>query len=102
MLPSLAHWQDALSASMTLAAVFEGAHEDVERLSAEHELSLALVQRERETFELYGLRATPSAVLIDIDGAIAAAPAEGLTAIEALVRTAADESRPFELIVERV
>jgi thiol-disulfide isomerase/thioredoxin/uncharacterized membrane protein YphA (DoxX/SURF4 family) len=101
LLPSLGHWQDALSSSVRLATIFEGEREEIERLSAEHELNLVMAQRERETFELYGLRATPSAVLIGDDGAIAAAPAEGVPAIEALIRTVAAESRPFELAVER-
>ena len=101
LLPSLAHWQDALSGSVTVTAIFEGAREEVERVSAEHELSPVLAQQEQETFELYALRATPSAVLIGADGAIAGAPAEGVTAIEALVRTAAAAApRPFELVVE--
>jgi thiol-disulfide isomerase/thioredoxin/uncharacterized membrane protein YphA (DoxX/SURF4 family) len=100
LLPSLAHWQDALSGSVTVAAIFEGARQEVERVSAEHELSPVLAQTEQEAFELYALRATPSAVLITDDGAIAGAPAEGVTAIEALVRTAAAASRPFELAVE--
>lgn len=102
LLPSLAHWQDALSGSVTVATIFDGGLEEVERLSDEHALSPVLAQDERETFELYALRATPSAVLIGGDRAIAGAPAEGVTAIEALVRTAAaEESRPFELVVER-
>jgi uncharacterized membrane protein YphA (DoxX/SURF4 family)/thiol-disulfide isomerase/thioredoxin len=100
MLPSLAHWQEALSSSVTLPAIFEGGRTDVDRLSAEHELSIALIQEQRETFELYGLRATPSAVLVDADGTIAAAPAEGVPAIEALIRTAA-AARAFELVVQR-
>ena len=82
-------------------AIFEGAREEVERVSAEYELSPVLAQKGQEAFELYALRATPSAVLIDSDGVIAGAPAEGVTAIEALIRTAAAESRPFELAVER-
>ena len=101
LLPSLAHWQDALSGSVTVAAIFEGAREEVERVSAEHELSPVLAQQAQEAFELYSLRATPSAVLIGADGAIAGAPAEGVTGIEALIRTAAAESRPFELVVDR-
>ena len=101
LLPSLAHWQDALSGSVTVTAIFEGARDEVERVSAEYELSPVLAQKEQEAFELYALRATPSAVLIDSDGAIAGAPAEGVTAIEALIRTAAAESRPFELALER-
>lgn len=101
LLPSLGHWQDALSSSVTLVTIFEGARDEIERLSAENELNQVVAQKERETVELYGLRATPSAVLIGDDGAIAAAPAEGVPAIEALIRTAAAESRPFELVVER-
>ena len=100
MLPSLGHWQDALASSMTVAAIFEGAREDVERLSAEHELSLVLAQETRETFELYQLRATPCAVLIGDDRAVAVAPAEGVTAIEALIRTAAAQSASAQLLVQ--
>jgi hypothetical protein len=103
MLPSLGHWQDALASSMTVAAIFEGARGDVERLSAEHELSLVLAQETREVFELYRLRATPSAVLIGDDRQVAAAPAEGVTAIEALIRTAAAaESEPISVLVRSV
>jgi uncharacterized membrane protein YphA (DoxX/SURF4 family)/thiol-disulfide isomerase/thioredoxin len=101
LLDSLADWQDSLSSSVTLAAIFAGARDDVERLSAEHQLRLALVQSASETFELYGLRATPSAVLVGVDGLIAGAPAEGVPAIEALVRTAAAQARSAELVVQR-
>ncbi len=101
MLDSLADWQDSLSSSVMLAAIFSGAMDDVERLSAEHQLSLALAQSASETFELYGLRATPSAVLVGVDGLIAGAPAEGVPAIEALVRTAAAQARSAELVAQR-
>ncbi len=99
MFPSLAHWQASLWSSMTLAAIFEGTREDVERICAEHDLSLALAQSEREAFELYALRATPSAVLVSADGTITGAPAEGVVAIEALIRAAA-AARPVELLIE--
>ena len=101
LLPSLAHWQDALSGSVTVATIFEGIREEIERVSAEHDLSPVLAQDAQEAFELYSLRATPSAVLIGADGTIGGAPAEGVAAIEALVRTATAKSRPFELVVER-
>jgi uncharacterized membrane protein YphA (DoxX/SURF4 family)/thiol-disulfide isomerase/thioredoxin len=101
MLPSLAHWQDSLAGSVTLAALFAGEREDVERLSEEHELRLAL-QNDTGTFELYRLRATPTAVLVDADRLIAGAPAEGPPAIEALVRTAVAGSGPHELVIEHV
>jgi len=101
MLPSLSHWQDSLSTSVTLAAIFEGEREEIERLSGEHDLRVALAQVDRDTFDLYSLRATPSAVLVDADGAIAGAPAEGVVAIEALIRTAAADARPIEFVIER-
>ena len=101
MLPTLGRWQDSLSSSVTLAAIFSGEREEVERLCAEHELSLALAQDENEAFDLYELRATPSAVLIDVNGIVASAPAEGVPAIEALIRTGAAPEHVFELAVER-
>jgi uncharacterized membrane protein YphA (DoxX/SURF4 family)/thiol-disulfide isomerase/thioredoxin len=101
MLPTLGHWQGSLSSSVTLAAIFTGEPEDVERLSAEHELSLVLAQEDYEAFNLYELQATPSGVLIDTRGIVASAPAEGVPAIEALIRSAAAQERPLELAIER-
>jgi thiol-disulfide isomerase/thioredoxin/uncharacterized membrane protein YphA (DoxX/SURF4 family) len=88
MLPTLAGWQQSLADSLTLSAIFSGEAAEIERLSDEHELSLVLAQDVDEAFTLYALRATPSAVLIDSDGVIAGAPAEGVSAIEALIRSA--------------
>jgi thiol-disulfide isomerase/thioredoxin len=88
LFPILARWQDLVSHSLTIAAVFAGPHGDIERLAEEHELTLALAQERREVFAAYSLRATPSGVLVDADGRIAAAPAEGTAAIEALIRSA--------------
>lgn len=102
MLPSLARWQDSLAESVTLAAIFAGERRDIERLSEEHELRLALAQEGTEAVELYALRATPSAVLVGTDGVIAGAPAEGVPAVEALIRTTVARPRPVELVVERV
>ena len=87
MLPALARWQQSLADTLTLAAIFSGETGEVERLSAEHELGTALAQDVDETFTAYALRATPSGVLIDADGIIAGAPAEGAPAIEALIRS---------------
>jgi thiol-disulfide isomerase/thioredoxin/uncharacterized membrane protein YphA (DoxX/SURF4 family) len=100
MLPSLAQWQDSLTGSVTLAAIFAGDRDEIEQLSEEHELSLVLAQDGADTFERYGLRATPSAVLVSADGLIGGAPAEGPPAIEALIRTAVG-ANPAELVIER-
>jgi uncharacterized membrane protein YphA (DoxX/SURF4 family)/thiol-disulfide isomerase/thioredoxin len=88
MLPALAGWQASLAASLSLPAIFAGERTEVERLSAEHGLSLVLAQDGDELFNLYALRATPSGVLIGADGTIAGSPAEGVPAIEALIRSA--------------
>jgi hypothetical protein len=101
MLPTLAKWQDSLSESVTLAAIFAGERPDIENLSEEHGLSLALAQEGNETLELYGLRAMPSAVLVSAEGLIAGAPAEGVPAIEALIRAAIAETGSAELAVQR-
>ncbi len=77
---------------MTLAAIFAGEREEVERLCGEHELSLALTQEKNEAFELYKLRGTPRRCWSTFNGIIAGAPAEGVPAIEALIRTAAASS----------
>ena len=88
MLPTLAGWQASLVDSVSLPAIFAGERAEVERLSAEHGLGLVLAQDGEELFNLYALRATPSGVLIGADGAIAGSPAEGVPAIEALIRSA--------------
>jgi thiol-disulfide isomerase/thioredoxin len=88
MFPTLSRWQDSISHSVTLLAVLSGQRADVDRLCEEHELRPAVAQASNEMFETYALRATPSGVLIDSDGVIAGAPAEGVPAIEALIRTA--------------
>ena len=98
MLPTLAGWQASLVDSVSLPAIFAGERTEVERLSAEHGLSLVLAQDGEELFNLYALRATPSGVLIDSDGAIAGAPAEGVPAIEALIRSAVS---PAPLVVHQ-
>ncbi len=88
MLPTLGRWQDSLGDALALAAVFSGEREAIERLCDEHDLSLALAQELDEILTLYALRVTPSAVLLDPDGTVAAAPAEGVPAIEGLIRSA--------------
>jgi uncharacterized membrane protein YphA (DoxX/SURF4 family)/thiol-disulfide isomerase/thioredoxin len=88
LLPLLARWQESLAATVTLATVFSGGHWEVQRLSEQHGLGLVLAEEMGETtLELYGLRATPSAVMV-VDGRIAGRPAEGTAAIEALIRAA--------------
>jgi thiol-disulfide isomerase/thioredoxin len=91
LLSSLSRWQESLAESVTIAAIFAGDRDEVERLCQENELRLVLVQENLETFQLYRLRATPSAVPVGFNALIVGAPAEGVPAIEALIRTAVAE-----------
>jgi thiol-disulfide isomerase/thioredoxin/uncharacterized membrane protein YphA (DoxX/SURF4 family) len=99
MLPSLGRWQQSLSASLTIAAIFSGEAAEIERLAEDHALELALAQRLDEVFELYRMRATPSGVLIKPDGTIEVPAAEGEAGIEALIRSALALDAPPELVV---
>jgi uncharacterized membrane protein YphA (DoxX/SURF4 family)/thiol-disulfide isomerase/thioredoxin len=99
LLPELARWQVSLSDSLTLATIFSGDRAEVERLADEHSLITALAQEQNEIFDLYALRATPSAVEISASGAIVNVPAEGPPAIEALVRAVLARAQPQRLIV---
>jgi thiol-disulfide isomerase/thioredoxin len=99
MLPLLAGWQQSLSASLTVAAIFAGEPAEIERLVEEHGLELALAQHLDEVFELYRMRATPSGVLIRPDGTIAVAAAEGGVGIEALIRSALAQDAAPELVI---
>lgn len=96
MLPTVAGWQASLVTNLSLPAIFSGERADIERLSAEHGLSLVLAQDGDECFGRFALRATPSGVLIGADGVIAGSPAEGVPAIEALIRSAVV---PAQLVV---
>jgi uncharacterized membrane protein YphA (DoxX/SURF4 family)/thiol-disulfide isomerase/thioredoxin len=101
MLPQLARWQSSLEDSISLAAIFSGEPGEIERLAEEHDLSCVLAQERDEIFELYALRATPSAVLVGPQATIASAPAEGVPAIEALVRSAIAQTGRGQLVVHR-
>jgi thiol-disulfide isomerase/thioredoxin len=99
MLPRLADWQESLANAVSLPAIFAGDEAEIERVAEETGLSVVLAQEGSEVFGLYALRATPSGVLIDADGVIAATPAEGVPAIEALIRSAAATGQSTPLVV---
>lgn len=99
LMPSLARWQETLSESLAVAAIFSGEQAEIERQSDAHGFTLAMAQEDDETFRTYALRGTPSAVLVDSEGVIAGAPAEGAPAIESLVRITVARSGPAQLLV---
>ena len=100
MLPALSRWQNTLSRSLSIVAVFTGERPEIDRLSREHELSLVLAAESNQMVELYRLRLTPSAVLVDPEGILDESPAEGLAAIENLIRVALARSAPARELVQ--
>jgi peroxiredoxin len=85
LLPEVAAWQSAHAARLSIAIVSRGSYETNGRKAKEHQLSNLLVQTDREAAEAYGAPATPSAVLIDVQGAVAEPAALGPAAIRRLV-----------------
>jgi hypothetical protein len=65
-----------------------GSQDEIEALCEQCGLGEMLFERAGKTSSAYGVRGTPSAVLVDVEGRIASRPAAGAPAIEALVRTA--------------
>ena len=99
LFPSLGRWQDSLSERLNLAVIFSGERDLIESVCEQHGLSTALAQDDEEVFELYGLRATPSAVQIAPDGTIAGPPFAGSGAIEAVIRSVVARAESERLLV---
>jgi methylamine dehydrogenase accessory protein MauD len=96
LLPKVAAWQDSLAGALTLAVISRGARSDNVAVAREHGLSHVLVQDDREVGARYGVRATPSALLIGADGRFEHASIAGAEAIEQLVDTLAPAATPPE------
>jgi uncharacterized membrane protein YphA (DoxX/SURF4 family)/thiol-disulfide isomerase/thioredoxin len=90
LVPELIRWQRALAHDLNLVAISSGSAEDNLAFAEEHGLIELYIENGRSLGDLYRVRPTPSAVLIDEQGKIAAAPATGAVAIEALIRVGLD------------
>jgi uncharacterized membrane protein YphA (DoxX/SURF4 family)/thiol-disulfide isomerase/thioredoxin len=101
MLPEIGEWQASLAHALTLPVIFTGQRDEILGLAGGARLSLALAQQANEVFELYRLRATPAAVLVQPDGTIGSAAVEGSPAIEALIRSVIAKHRQSSLVVQR-
>jgi thiol-disulfide isomerase/thioredoxin/uncharacterized membrane protein YphA (DoxX/SURF4 family) len=93
LLPAVGQWQRQHAAAFTLAVISRGTPEANRPKIAEHGLARVLLQQDREVADLYAAPATPSAVLVSADGAIASPVAAGADAIRALVAQAAAGSQ---------
>jgi hypothetical protein len=92
LLPEVARWQHGLDGRVTVAVVSGGPVSSSLAASAENGLRTVLVDGPRASFAAYGITATPSAVLIDGDQRLVAAPARGAGAIGKLVGQAMEAS----------
>jgi peroxiredoxin/uncharacterized membrane protein YphA (DoxX/SURF4 family) len=86
LLPDLARWQETLSARATVAVVASGAASDNREFFAEHAMANVLLDTDREVFDAYNIRSTPTAIAIGVDHRIALAPAGGLHMPEVVMR----------------
>jgi peroxiredoxin/uncharacterized membrane protein YphA (DoxX/SURF4 family) len=87
MMPRVRQWQQSLSDRLTLALISSGTQEQ-NQVFVENGIEDVLVQESFEVSELFGVKATPSAVFITREGKIASTVAESEFGIEPLVRLA--------------
>lgn len=85
LLPEIEAWQSELKEKLNFVFVSSGkARENADKFGGTS-FKQILLQKERETSELFGAQWTPTAVLVNTDGVIASALAAGDAAIRALV-----------------
>ena len=85
LLPEIARWQGAHSAVLTVALISQGSLEDNRTRLAKAGIRRVMLQRTREIADAFRAEATPSAVLISPEGAIASPLGDGAIAIRGLV-----------------
>jgi peroxiredoxin len=86
LLPDVARWQRDHAADLTIALISRGTSETNRARFAEHGLTHVLLQQDREVAQAYRVRGTPSALLVQANGAIGSPLAGGTEEIRALVR----------------
>ncbi len=92
LLPDVRSWQRAHASRLTVAIVSTGGADETRALTESHALTSVLTQEEGQPDELYGLRATPRAVLVGTDGTLAAPVVYGEVAIRELVESRTERS----------
>ena len=88
ILSEVSRWQRDYANKLTIAVVSRGILQANRSKAGEHGITRVLLQQDREVAAAYQASATPSAVLIDRDGAIASPLAQGADAIRGLVARA--------------
>lgn len=93
LIPELALWQRVHAEALTVAVLTRGSADANRRKLGAHQLSEVLLQQGQEVTEQYHAVATPSAVLVDPQGRIAAPLAAGPAEIRRLVQRALQPPR---------
>ncbi|MGH2951624.1 MAG: TlpA family protein disulfide reductase, partial [Solirubrobacterales bacterium] len=88
LLPRLEHWRSALAERLALVLISAPPTEGGATAEAPTATPHTVWDVENAAMGAYRLPGTPSAVLVDTDGAIASAPAMAAEPIEALIRVA--------------
>ena len=86
--PNLTRWPTTLSGALKLIILSSGEFEQNVEFANELELTDLLIAEESSFGDAYHARSTPSAVMIDETGAVAARAVAGQVAIESLIRMA--------------
>jgi uncharacterized membrane protein YphA (DoxX/SURF4 family)/peroxiredoxin len=91
LMPALVRWQRDHLDGVNVVVVSAGAREDQRDLAAEQRVGTVLFDEQDSTTVAYGIAATPTAVLVDAERRVAAAPAVGADQItQLLTRTIAE------------
>jgi thiol-disulfide isomerase/thioredoxin len=90
LMPQVAEWQRERPGNRRLVVVSRGGAEANAAHATQHGLSDILIQPDREVSERYAVTATPSALIVGVDGAIASAVHAGEEEIRRLVDQRAD------------
>jgi peroxiredoxin/uncharacterized membrane protein YphA (DoxX/SURF4 family) len=93
LLPDLARWQDTLDERLPIVVLGSGDRKHHVEVARQYGLRNVYAQKDFEVADAFGVRGTPSAVLIDADGNVASEPLAGAIAVEAVVRYALSRTR---------
>lgn len=93
VLPDISRWQVSLARDLPIHVVSSGGHEQTRAMANAHHLDRVLIDSGGAVAKRYGVRNTPAALIVDGEARVAAAPAAGHAAIEALIRRALSGDR---------
>lgn len=88
MLPDFARWQSTLVERITIALLSRGSVREIRAMVEPYGLENVLALDNRDVPTAYGMRATPSVVIIGRDGRIASRPHSTPAMTEAVIRNA--------------